>query len=123
MSFSVLIPSAHAFQQGEYTNGQIRTCYSRPSGTNSVGTFQAGTQVCANEMCVACQNEILPTEEICDGKDKTCDRRTDDITTVVNDCGSYLEKIVDGVKIWEKEKGHALSPDIPKNKYYSAAKL
>lgn len=51
-------------------------CYSGPSGTAGVGVCKAGTQTCSGGTWGTCLGEILPSAEICDGKDNNCNGQT-----------------------------------------------
>ncbi len=52
----------------------------KPCGTD-VGECQPGTQECVAGRWSECNNSVLPTEEICDGKDNDCDGIDDNNTT------------------------------------------
>jgi hypothetical protein len=58
--------------------GQERSCYSGPSGTEGVGVCKAGIQRCEGGVWGKCEGQVLPTAEICDGKDNDCDGQTDE---------------------------------------------
>ncbi|MBI3753852.1 MAG: D-alanyl-D-alanine carboxypeptidase family protein [Deltaproteobacteria bacterium] len=64
------------------SNGQTISCYSGASETKGVGECRAGTQTCTNGQWGACQGEVLPTEEICDGLDNNCNGLVDDISPI-----------------------------------------
>jgi hypothetical protein len=55
-------------------NGQTRTCYDGPPGTENVGTCKDGTQICAGgHWPTTCPGEVLPTTENCtDALDHDC---------------------------------------------------
>ncbi len=57
------------------TNGQMRSCYDGPAGTENVGLCTDGTQVCQNgQWPTNCPGEVLPspTENCCDAYDHNC---------------------------------------------------
>jgi hypothetical protein len=59
--------------------GSVQTCYSGPPGTGGVGVCRTGTQTC-NSTGMAfgpCTGEVLPSAEVCDGRDNDCDGTTD----------------------------------------------
>jgi hypothetical protein len=64
--------------------GSTRACYSGPGGTQNVGICRGGMQTCqANGQGYgACQGEVLPGAEICDGRDNDCNNRVDDAAGV-----------------------------------------
>ncbi len=61
------------------TRGATRSCYTGPSGTAGVGLCRAGMQTCASDPSgmgtawSACQGQVLPTPDLCDGVDRNCD--------------------------------------------------
>ncbi|MEW5740416.1 MAG: MopE-related protein [Myxococcota bacterium] len=67
-------------------NGQTRSCYSGPGGTQGVGRCQAGTQLCTTGQWGACMNELLPSTELCNALDDDCDGQTDEALGNVS-CG------------------------------------
>lgn len=56
-----------------------RACYSGTSVTREVGECQDGVQTCGtNGQWGACEGEVLPATEICDGLDNDCNPATED---------------------------------------------
>jgi hypothetical protein len=64
---------------GECVPGASRACYTGPAGTEDVGICRAGTQTClGNRSWGACQNEVTPRTEVCNGADDDCDGVVDE---------------------------------------------
>ncbi|MCB9644746.1 MAG: hypothetical protein H6728_16870, partial [Myxococcales bacterium] len=56
-----------------------RACYTGPSGTDGVGECKAGVETCgADGKWGTCQGDVLPSQEVCDGKDNNCDGKVDE---------------------------------------------
>ena len=53
-------------------------CYTGPEETRGVGTCRQGRPSCGNGGTVLCGGEVLPTAEVCNGKDDDCDQLTDE---------------------------------------------
>ena len=65
-------------------------CYTGPEETRGVGTCRQGRPSCGNGGTVLCGGEVLPTAEVCNGKDDDCDGTVDegfDFQTGRNNCG------------------------------------
>jgi hypothetical protein len=59
--------------------GEARSCYSGPSGTQGVGACKAGVQVCSGNAWGPCTGEVVPVHEgACDFADNDCDGQTDE---------------------------------------------
>lgn len=58
------------------TTGATRECYSGPTGTRGVGLCRGGTQRClftgAGSVWGACEGEVTPVADRCDGVDRAC---------------------------------------------------
>ncbi len=58
-----------------------RMCYEGPPGTQKFGTCMYGWQICIAGAWAKCEGQVLPSPEICDGKDNDCNHRIDDQLT------------------------------------------
>jgi hypothetical protein len=60
--------------------GVAQVCYSGPEGTEGVGRCLAGVQFCDQDGqgFGPCNNQVLPADEVCDGRDDDCDGVADD---------------------------------------------
>ncbi len=57
-----------------------KPCYSGdPRDLEGGSSCRAGTQLCEREFYGVCMNEVLPSEEVCDGVDNDCDDEVDEI--------------------------------------------
>ena len=63
---------------GEIDEDIQMQCYGGPAGTEGVGRCRAGLRVCSNGEFGACDGEILPGPEVCNGVDDDCDGTIDD---------------------------------------------
>jgi hypothetical protein len=72
-----------------------QACYTGPSGTNGVGICVGGIQTCTSGSWGTCVGQVLPTTEICDGKDNDCDGPIDEGVKTVY----YLDSDGDGYGI------------------------
>jgi len=57
--------------------GQTKGCYSGPMGTENQGICKGGMQKCVDGMWSACEGEVLPMAETCEGTDQDCDGMPD----------------------------------------------
>ncbi len=61
------------------TTNERRPCYLGTKGTERVGECQIGIQFCQDDgSWTECRNQIVPTPEVCDGKDNDCNGQVDD---------------------------------------------
>lgn len=59
--------------------GQMQVCYSGPEETLGVGVCMAGTQLCGDDgQWEACEDEVTPFDESCNGVDDDCDDAIDE---------------------------------------------
>jgi hypothetical protein len=54
-------------------------CYDGPPGTADIGACASGRSVCIGGILGACQGEVVPGGEICDGEDNDCNGLVDDV--------------------------------------------
>jgi len=59
-------------------DGEKKTCYEGPSGTQGIGTCRAGVRTCASGRFGPCLGQILPQAETCDTKDNNCNGLKDE---------------------------------------------
>ena len=50
-----------------------RSCYTGPRGTRGIAACDEGVQRCINGLWSECEDEVLPSQELCDGIDNDCD--------------------------------------------------
>ena len=67
-------------------------CYTGPAQAAGVGECKEGNQICAYGVWGSCQGSVLPTTEVCDGKDNDCDSSFDEgnLCTNGNVCHGVL---------------------------------
>ncbi|TNE51905.1 MAG: hypothetical protein EP343_02405 [Deltaproteobacteria bacterium] len=53
-------------------------CYNGGIGTENVGLCKGGSRTCQNGTLSACQGEVKPSTDVCDGLDNDCDGKTDE---------------------------------------------
>jgi uncharacterized protein (TIGR03382 family) len=69
--------------EGSGPGGKLtQNCYSGPMGTQGIGVCVAGVQVCnatvpGMSSFGGCMNEVIPTMELCNGRDDDCDGTVD----------------------------------------------
>lgn len=75
--------------------GVARTCYSGAAPTTAIGLCRAGKQTCPTGAWSACEGEIAPHFEQCNGLDDDCDGIADE--GVVSPCGGCNSSCTGGV--------------------------
>ncbi len=81
--------------------GDTQSCYSGPPEAAGIGTCLAGTETCTLQgTWGACADEVLPTDEICDGDDNDCNGVADEgfgaVTCGLGNCQVTVEECIDG---------------------------
>ena len=65
--------------EDEFGAPLVDSCYDGPAGTLNVGICSPGTHTCQpGGVFDACQNQVMPQVETCDGEDDDCDGDTDE---------------------------------------------
>jgi len=72
-------------RNGPCKTGEARACFTGDAAKSGKGICRDGLQRCVNDAWAACEGQVLPATEICNGTDDNCDGRTDE--DVVNACG------------------------------------
>lgn len=68
----------------------VESCYDGPAETRDVGICQAGQRVCVNGTYTDCLGQVLPQDEVCNGKDDDCDGEIDDVAAT-SSCDTHLQ--------------------------------
>ena len=66
---------------GVVDEGVARACYGGPAGTAGVGLCLAGVERCVAGAFGACEGDVHPAAETCDGDDEDCDGVADEALT------------------------------------------
>lgn len=61
-----------------------QACYTGDAGTLGVGVCHGGVEICSNGIWGACQGQVLPSAEVCDGLDNNCNGQVDE--NIVRSC-------------------------------------
>lgn len=83
--------------------GETSSCYSGPSTTKDVGACKAGTHTCelATNTFGPCNDEVVPTLEICNGLDDDCNGVVDDgiadISCGIGGCATTVPGCINGM--------------------------
>jgi hypothetical protein len=80
-------------------DGETRACYGGPAGTSGVGACVPGTQACEDGAWGACEGDVGPAGELCNGADDDCDGSVDEgnpeggaaCTPAAGSCGGILQ--------------------------------
>lgn len=64
---------------GQIDEGLVKDCYSGPAGTAGVAACKQGKMYCSAGTWGECKGEVLPSKELCDGKDNDCDGAVDEL--------------------------------------------
>ncbi len=71
-------------------SGEVRACYTGPTGTRGVGTCAGGQQLCVDDTWTAdCAGQQVPGQETCNGLDDDCNGQTDENTQTIT-CGEGI---------------------------------
>ena len=88
---------------GQTDESLTENCYEGPAGTEGVGQCHAGHRVCTNGNWGSCQNQVVPTTEVCNGLDDDCDGQTDEdlgsVTCGLGVCEHTVESCVNGTPV------------------------
>jgi hypothetical protein len=81
-------------------DGEQRSCYSGPEGSEGVGICQAGQQTCEQGAWGSCMGETTPETETCNGQDDNCDGQVDggfgQVTCGLGICQVTVQTCIDG---------------------------
>jgi len=58
---------------------QVESCYEGPAATMDVGACAGGQRICVGTTYSECLGQVVPGEEVCNGKDDDCDGAIDDV--------------------------------------------
>ena len=82
-------------------DGETKSCYAGPAGTENIGACKSGTASCTAGQWGACTGEVLPSVESCNAIDDDCNGQTDDgfasVTCGQGACQVTVEGCVGGM--------------------------
>ncbi|MFW6085822.1 MAG: hypothetical protein ACODAG_01345 [Myxococcota bacterium] len=67
--------------------GERVGCYTGSESTRDVGACKSGERECVDGQLTACLGEVLPREEVCNGRDDDCDGEIDELGQTTCDTG------------------------------------
>ncbi|TVR05149.1 MAG: hypothetical protein EA398_00430 [Deltaproteobacteria bacterium] len=75
-------------------DGTMIRCYGGPPETRNVGMCRDGFRTCMDGLWGACEGDVLPRAEACNGRDDSCNGIVDDgVTNACGGCGPVPEEI------------------------------
>jgi hypothetical protein len=69
---------------------EIESCYDGPPDSRDMGVCHDGQRVCVNSTYTSCLGQLLPQDEICNGKDDDCDGAIDEVRAT-SGCDTRLQ--------------------------------
>jgi hypothetical protein len=96
--------------------GMITACYSGPEGTAGVGECAMGSQICdANGQFGPCNEQQLPSAELCDGADNDCDGAIDNAIAGTDQACTAGIGLCEraGVTVCDAERGQVICDATP----------
>ncbi|HIB83573.1 MAG TPA: hypothetical protein EYO59_02930 [Chromatiaceae bacterium] len=98
--YSLQAIAAQQFASGSIClAGDLIICYEGDSGTRNIGACQEGTRTCSSGAFGACDGQVLPTIETCNGVDDDCEGTADVGTTIIGCTDYFVDNDQDGAGI------------------------
>ena len=99
---------------GIVDEGLDRDCYDGPDGTAGVGECQVGVQRCVAGQFGGCLQQVMPSPEVCNGRDDDCNGEIDDSPNGEGlPCDSGLAgACAPGIQVCSGQQGLTCQPDI-----------
>ncbi|MBP6832990.1 MAG: hypothetical protein KA978_19540, partial [Deltaproteobacteria bacterium] len=86
---------------GVTDDGVVESCYTGPTGTAGVGVCRTGSRSCGGGAFGTCTGQVLPSTEVCNGRDDDCDGQVDEglgtITCGIGACQRTTPACIGGV--------------------------